>query len=175
MPKSILISESGSLGFDLTVLEIYHTSITASNLIATISASDLTGSNNLQIDNLPDSYSTFFAKCTSGPCQNTTASLTVVGSASPSTRYFDVHSTSTTSTVSITFPVAAGPTTGSLSQTVSFIDFALFTIQANAAYPETFAGWYDSATGGSLWTASNPLSITNTTFTGSDQFYARFS
>ena len=175
MPKSILISESGSLGFDLTVLEIYHTAITASNLLATISASDLTGSNNLQIDNLPDSYSTFFAKCTSGPCQNTTASLTVVGSASPSTRYFDVHSTSTTSTVSITFPVAAGPTTGSLSQTVSFIDFALFTIQANAAYPETFAGWYDSATGGSLWTASNPLSITNTTFTGSDQFYARFS
>ena len=175
MPKSILISESGSLGFDLTVLEIYHTSITASNLIATISASDLTGSNNLQIDNLPDSYSTFFAKCTSGPCQNTTASLTVVGSASPSTRYFDVHSTSTTSTVSITFPVAAGPTTGSLSQTVSFIDFALFTIQANATYPQTFAGWYDSATGGNLWTASNPLSITNTTFTGSDQFYARFS
>ena len=175
MPKSILISESGSLGFDLTVLEIYHTAITASNLLATISASNLTGSGTLQIDNIPDSYNTFFAKCTSGPCSGETGSLSVIGSASPSTRYFDVHSTSTTSTVSITFPVAAGPTTGSLSQTVSFIDFAFFTIEATPTYPETFQGWYDSATGGNLWTASNPLSITNTTFTGSDQFYARFS
>ena len=175
MRKSILISESGSLGFDLTVLEIYHTSITASNLLTTISASALTGSGTLQIDNLPDSYSTYWAKCTSGNCNGTTASLSVIGSSNPATRYFDVHSVSSTSTVSITFPVSDGPTTTAISQSVNFNDFTLFTIQATPTYPETFDGWYNSETGGQLWTSSNPLSIELNTFTGSDQFYARFS
>lgn len=175
MPKSILISESGSLGFDLTVLEIYHTSITASNLIATISASALTGSQTLQIDNIPDSYETFWAQCTSGNCNGTTASLSVIGSGNPATRFFDVHSVSSTSTVEITTPIADGPSTTTLSQSVNFNDFTLFTIQANPTYPETFDGWYDSETGGNQWTSSNPLSIELNTFTGSDQFYARFS
>ena len=177
MSKSIRISETGSIGFDLTLLEIYHTSVTASNLIASVSASLFTGSAGIVIDNLPDEYTTFYAKCISGPCTGTTASLAVIGNAKPGVRYFNVGSTSTTSEVSIITPVVAGPSTSPevLEQTVNFNNVSSFNIQATPNYPEEFNGWYDAVESGSLWSTSSNLSITIDTFTGSDDFYAYFS
>ena len=182
MPKSIRIKESGSLGFDLTVLEIYHTSITASNLLTTVSASVLTGSSGIVVDNLPDSYDTFWAKCTTGECAGTTASLSVIGSAKPGVRFFNVFKSGDgDGTVQITAPTADGPTSASagLEQTVNFNNDSLFTIQANEIYPSDFDGWYHVASGSEAsptrLATSSVLSITNTTFTGSDSFYAYFS
>lgn len=177
MSKSIRISETGSLGFDLTLLEIYHTSVTASNLIGSVSASALTGSAGIVFDNISDDYTTFYAKCVSGPCSGTTASLAVIGKAKTAVRRFTVGSTSTTSEVSIVTPTAAGPGASpeTFEQSVNFNDHSSFNIQATATYPEEFDGWYDAVDSGTLWSTSSNLSITLNTFTGSDDFYAYFS
>jgi hypothetical protein len=177
MSKSINIRESGSLGFDLTTIEIYHTAITASNLITIVSASALTGSG-VTINDIPDAYNVFWGRSKDNACINTTGSLNVIGNANPATRYFDVFATDSSgnnSTVEVTYPVAAGPVTSSIAQKVNFNTYPNFTIKANPVYPATFGGWFHASSGGSSVSTDNPLSITLTTFTGSSQFYGRFS
>lgn len=173
MSRRIRLQVSGSLGRDLTTVSIYHTSVDAGNLLtSSITASELNAG---ILFDVGDSTSSFWAKSDDGKCLNVSQSVTVqnVGN----TRYFTVASDGQ-GTVQINAPVSAGPTTGSLTQNVNFNVHSVFTIEATATYPATFDGWYNKASGSSgetQWSTNNPLTITNTTFTGSDGFYAYFS
>lgn len=158
-------------GTDVEDMDIYHTEVTASNLItSSISTTELTTGLTFEI---PDTATLVIANCTSGTCTGQTGSVEIP-QYSPGTRYFTVNSDGD-GTVEITAPVSAGPTTTFLSQSVNFNIYSSFTIEASATYPNSFDGWYDSATGGSLVTTDNPLTITLSTYTSTDDFYARFS
>ena len=178
MSKQIFIKAS-VLGRDVNTLNIYHTTASAANLItSSISRADLISGSNFIVD---DNVTDIIAVCNDGgDCQDSTGSLEIT-QFTRARRYFNVHSTDVDATVSITYPVADGPTTGSLTQTVNFSVYTNFTIEADATpgYPRisSFTGWYDSETGGNLISTNNPLTITQNTFTGSrgDEFFARFS
>jgi len=178
MSKQVFI-QATAVGRDISTLDIYHTSITGSNLLASnVPKADLQTGLYYIVD---DDVTNFFTSCNDGgECQDSTGSLSI-STYSPNIRYFNVHSTDIEATVEITYPVADGPTTGSLSQTVDFRVYPTFAINADAspAYPRlsTFTGWYDAASSGNLISTSNPLTITQNTFTGSrgDEFYAIFS
>jgi len=179
MSKRVFI-QATTIGRDITTLDLFHTAVTASNLIeSNIPKADLLSGSYYVVD---DNITQFIASCNdSGECQAETGSITF-GSFSPSIRRFDVASTDAEATVSITYPVAAGPTTGSLEQVVDFREYATFVIQADAspAYPRLseFTGWYDKASEPhTLISNNNPLTIGLTSFTGSrgDNFFAVFS
>lgn len=178
MPK-ILRVKLPQVGGDISTVSIYHTAITGSNLIAeNVSASLLTGSGiEYTVD---DDITTIFAQVEDGgDCQLTTGSdtSTLWGH---QVRYFEVYAVgSSDATVEITSPVTLGPTTSEVSASVDFRDHstAVFTADASPGYPDvsTFDGWYTAETGGELHSTNNPITVTLTTFTGSDAFYARFS
>ena len=179
MSKKVFLQAS-TIGRDISTLDIFHTAVTASNLIeSSVPKDDLLSGSYYVVD---DNINHFIASCNdSGECQDSTGSITFE-SFSPSIRRFDVTSTDTEATVAITYPVAAGPTTGSLEQVVDFRQYATFVIQADAspAYPRLseFTGWYDKAsTPHTLISNDNPLTIGLTSFTGSrgDNFFAVFS
>lgn len=167
------------VGGDITTVDIYHTAITASNLIqANVSASLLSGSGkNFTVD---DSITTLFAQVNDGgECQLTTGSdtSTLWGH---QIRYLEVYSVgSSDATVEITSPITLGPTTTAISSSIDFRDYSTVVLTADASpgYPEVsgFDGWYTAETGGTLHGTDNPITITLNTFTGSDEFYARFS
>ena len=173
MSKRIRLQVSGSLGSDLTTVTIYHTAVHSSNVLtSSITASEL---NNGILFDVGDNTSSFWAKSDDGKCLNTSQSVTVSGA--ENTRYFTVASDGQGS-VQINAPTSAGPTTSSLTQTVNFNVSSFFTIEATATYPRTFDGWYNKpsgSTGEVLWSPSSSITITNTTFTGSDGFYGYFS
>ena len=178
MSKKVFIN-GVTIGRDVTSLDIYHTSVTASNLLtSSISKEDLLLGSSFIVD---DDVNKFIAVCSDGDvCQDETGSITF-STYNPNIRFFNVHSTDTEATVEITYPVAAGPTTGSLAQTVDFRTYSSFIIEADTvpAYPRLtgFDGWYDAASSGNLISTDNPLTISQTSFTGSrgDEFYAIFS
>ena len=173
MSRRIRLQISGSLGTDLTTVTIYHTSVDALNVLtSSITASELT--TGILFD-VGDNTSSFWARSDDGKCLNTSQSVTVqnVGN----NRFFNVGSDGQ-GTVQINARISDGPTTGTLTQTVNFNVDSFFSIQANATYPTTFDGWYNKpsgSTGETQWSTSSSLTITNTTFTGSDDFYAYFS
>lgn len=173
MSRRIRLQVSGSLGRDLTTVSIYHTEVHADNLLtASITASELNAG---ILFDVGDSTSSFWAKSDDGKCLNTSQSITVASVGN--TRYFTVASDGE-GTVQINAPVSAAATTGSLSQVVNFNIHSVFTIEATATYPVTFDGWYNKpsgSTGETQWSTDSTLTITNTTFTGSDGFYAYFS
>jgi hypothetical protein len=173
MSRRIRLQISGSLGTDLTTVTIYHTSVDALNVLtSSITASELT--TGILFD-VGDNTSSFWAKSDNGKCLNTSQSVTIqnVGN----NRFFNVGSDGQ-GTVQINAPISDGPSTSTLTQTVNFNVESFFSIQANATYPATFDGWYNKpsgSTGEAQWSTSSSLTITNTTFTGSDDFYAYFS
>ena len=175
MSKSIKLY-ANSIGGDIASMSLYHTSIAPANLLAeNVTPAQLTGSGvTVQV---ADGISTFWALVSdSGDCTQVSASFSNA-LFQPNKRYFNVaNSGSLTNTVQINAPVAAGPTTSSLEQTVNFVNNSAFIIEASYVYPDytAFLGWYDSETGGNLISTNNPLTITQTTFTGSDSFWARF-
>jgi hypothetical protein len=169
MSRKITLNAT-QLGSELTLMDIYHTEVTGSNLLtSSISTAQLTAGITLTA---PDDATLFIAQCTSGKCNELTGSVEIPVY-SQSTRYFTVNSDGN-GTVSITTPVSAGPTTGTLSQSVNFNVYPLFTITAAATYPFTFQGWYTAAIGGILLTTNSTLSVTLDTVTLTDDFYARF-
>lgn len=178
MSKRIFVKAS-ILGRDVSSVDIYHTSASAVNLISSsVDRHTLLSGSYYEVD---DEVTDIIAVCgDGGECQNESGSLEIT-QFSRTRRYFNVHSTDVDGTVSITYPVAAGPTTGTLNQTVNYSVYSNFTIEADATpgYPRIsgFSGWYDSETGGNLISTNNPLTITVNAFTGSrgDEFYARFS
>ena len=162
-----------NFGPDVTEMEIYHTSTASLNLITESVTQDLFDP---YLDlTVEDEYTTLIIRCSEGECLGRTGSVDI--SYDRNVRYFTVTSDNggAGGTVEITTPVADGPTSGSLSQTVDFRTFPTFVIEATANYGATFDGWYDELTAGTLVSIDNPLTIEQTTFTGSDDFYAYFS
>lgn len=175
MSKSIKLYAQ-SIGGDILSMSLYHTTIAPSNLLAeNITPAQLTGSGVVvQVD---DDVTTFWALVSDdGQCTQVSSSFDT-NIFRPNKRYFNVaNSGSLTNTVQIIAPVAAGPTTSSLEQTVNFINHSSFIIEASYVYPDytAFLGWYDSEVGGNLISTNNPLTVTQDTFTTTDSFWARF-
>lgn len=178
MSKVVTISLS-QVGGDISTVDIYHTSITGSNLLASnVSASILTSTGvNLTVE---DSVDTFFALVNDGgACDLTTGSFSS-SFFRPYVRYFHVEAVgSSGATVEISYPTLLGPTTGSLDLEVDFRNYSYVTITADETpgYPvvSTFDGWYTQASGGTLHSLDSTLTITLGTYTTSDSFYARYS
>ena len=178
MSKTVFIQAS-TLGRDINSVDLYHTSISSGSKIATaVSSSAIRSGSSYQV---PDTAVTFLAVCNDGgECQLSSGSITI-SAYNRNIRYFNIHNTYGSATVEITYPVAAGPSTGSITQSVDFREYSYITIQADPSpeYPNitTFDGWYDASSSGNLIATNNPLSITQTAYTGSkgDEFYAIFS
>ena len=175
MPKVIRL-QTTSLGGDIDSVDIYHTSITASNLIsASVSSSLLTGSGATFV--VDDNVNTFWAHVSGGLCAETTSSITA-SAYSPNTRYLTFYTSGSDEggSIEMIYPNAIAATTSSFTASVNFIDFAYASIQANEpTYPDDqFQGWYYSNDRSNAFSTSPTLTLTNTTFTGSDVIYAYF-
>ena len=172
MAKTIRISAS-EVGADVTFIDIYHTEITGSNLITgSITREGLLNGLDLIVE---DGITQFFAQASGSTLCFPNSGSIYAEPYVQGTRYFKFF-TEGTGTVEETYPFAVGPT-GSFTQTVNFNIYPQISVQASAVYPIEFDGWYDAATGGSLLTTDNPITITQFAYTGSylDRFYARFS
>jgi hypothetical protein len=100
-----------------------------------------------------------------------------IASTAGNTRVFTVTS-NTSGSVEATAPVVVPATSGSFVQAVNYDIYSTFTIEAAPTYPFTFDGWYDSISGGTQVSTTNPLSIGENDFTSSfslDKIYAQFS
>ena len=166
-----------TLGSDVSTVSIYHTSVTASNLISSsISKNLLTGSGiNFEV---ADNITTFFAYADSGSCLGFSGSVTA-SVYSPNTRYLSFLTSGSVdegASLDMTSPFTIGPTTSSFSSSVNFLTYASATVDANSGtYPQdTFQGWYYSATSSNAFFTGSTLTLTKTTFTGSDAIYAYF-
>ena len=163
-----------SLGQDLTTVSIYHTSVTASNLLtASLTASALPFGVEFIVD---DTATVFIARADDGKCLNYSASFEIASTAG-NTRVFTVTS-NTSGSVEATAPIVVPATSGSFVQAVNYDIYSTFTIEAAPTYPFTFDGWYDSISGGTQVSTTNPLSIGENDFTSSfslDKIYAQFS
>ena len=179
MPKSVRLYAS-SVGSDIVSMSLYHTAVNSSNLLASgVSPATLTGSGvNVTV---ADDVTSFYATVTdTGSCFATTSSIFQSTLLQPNKRYFNIINSGSTgpNTVSIISPTAAGPSTSSLEQTVNFVDHSSLVCRADFSYPDftAFKGWFSSEVSSSatFLSSDNPLTITQTTFTGSDSFYAHF-
>lgn len=171
MSKKVTLTAT-DVGTDIGLINIYHTLITGSNLLtSSVNGSQLlTTGFEFIVD---DSVTVFIAQAADGQCLNYTGSISVTGE-DQTVRYFRVYSDGN-GTVEETAPSTKGPTTSFFSSSVDYAVHSLFTIEATATYPYEFDGWYDAATGGTLISTSNPLSIGFTTLPSNHNFYAYFS
>lgn len=174
---NIFLAQAGG---DISTVDLYHTSVTGSNLLqAGISASLFTEGSGINYT-VDDNVDTFIAVVNDGgECQLTSGSFSS-SYFQPYIRYFHIEAVGTSdATVELTYPESQGPTTDSIDIDVDFRDYSYVTIVADesAGYPavSSFDGWYTEETGGTLHSTSNTLTITLDTFTASDNFYARFS
>ena len=165
------------LGGDLQNLDIYHTSITASNLLVSDITASLLASTGIVVE-VDDNVTTFIARAKDGDCNNRSGSLNI-GIFQPSTRYFEVISDGE-GYVSAILPDAIGPVTSSFTATVNYLVDPLFVIEAdNSFYPGfQFQGWYNAVSGsGTLLSTESQLSIGLNDYTASlsgDSIYAYF-
>lgn len=167
---------ASELGEDIQNIEVYHTSITASNLLFGPVTRSLLLSPGYEIT-VDDDITTFFARCIGGDCNLRTGSLNV--NYAPNTRFFTVHSDGE-GYVSATLPTAIPTTTGSFSSSVNYAVDSLFVIEADSSYiPGTsFEGWYNKVSGsGTLISTASQLSIGQNDYTSSliqDNIWAYF-
>jgi len=164
------------IGGDIDVVDIYHTAITASNLIsASVSASALTGSGISFI--VEDSVTEFFAYASGGLCVGTSGSITASVYV-PGTRYFTFNTSGSDEggTIEMSSPFTIAPTTSSFTASVNFNTYASTTVVATGVtYPDDqFQGWYYSPTSSTAFATGSTLTLTLSTFTGSDDIYAFF-
>ena len=171
MSKRITLSNV-LLGSDVTVLDFYHTSITASNLITSSISASYFASNSLTFD-VPDTATTFIAECTSGDCFGQTGSLYIPPVDSNTTVY--TLTSDGNGTVEITSPDSITATTASLEYGIDYNIYSSFTAEATPTYPFTFDGWYDAASSGTELSTSTTLTVTSGSFGGITSFYALFS
>ena len=174
MSKKIKIT-GVEIGGDIGVVDIYHTAITASNLIsASVSASLLTGSGiEFVVD---DNITEFIAYASGGLCLGTSGSITA-SVYSPNTRYFSFATSGSDEggTIEMSSPFTIDATETSFTASVNFATYASATVVAQEfTYPDDqFVGWYYSGTTTQI--STNPtLTLTLNTFTGSDDFVAFF-
>lgn len=175
MPKKVTLTAT-DIGADITTVELYHTSITASNLISSsVSASVLTGSGVTFV--VEDDVSTFLAYASGGLCLGTSGSLTS-SVYSPNTRYFTFYTSGSDEggTVEMTYPFTIAATTTNFTASVNFVTYGNAVVVASEpSYPDDqFQGWYYSPSSSTAFSTDPTLTLTNTTFTGSDDIYAFF-
>ena len=163
------------LGGDIQTVDLYHTSVTGSNLI-TGSVSRLHLFQGATVT-VPDDATIFLAQATAGvgPCHPQSGSFTVAKHR-PNVRFFTVEA-GTGGQVEQTAPFTTAPT-NAFSQSVNYNLYTSFNINASTTYPYEFDGWYTAsgASAGALISTDNPLSITQYQFTGSltDSIFANF-
>jgi len=171
MSKRITLTKV-QLGSDLTVLDFYHTSVTASNLITSSISASYFASNSLTLD-VPDSATTFIAQCTSGDCFGQTGSL-YLPPVSTNTIVYNIISDGD-GTVEISSPDTFAATSGSIEYGIDYTIYSSFTAKATATYPYSFDGWYSAASSGTLLSSNSTLTVLSGSFSGNTDFYALFS
>ena len=163
------------LGDDLQNLQIYHTSVTASNLLVASITSSVLSTSGVVVE-VEDDVNTFWARSIDGDCNNRSGSLNI-GVFQPNTRYFTVTSDGD-GFVSALLPDAITATSSSFTASVNYLVDSLFVIQANDTYPYVFEGWYDAVSGsGTLISSASQLSIGQNDYTASltnNNIYAYF-
>lgn len=165
------------LGTDLTNVALYHTEITASNLLVASITSSLLGSTGVVVE-IPDDVTVILSKCLDGDCRERTGSLTI-RPYTPNTRYFDVFSDGQGYVFSV-LPTVTSPVTSSFTAEVNYTVDSVFVVEAdNSYYPGyQFQGWYNDISGsGTLLSSNTQLSIGQNDFTASltgDKLYAYF-
>lgn len=165
-----------TLGPDVGLVHIYHTAVSASNLISSsISASLLTGSGiNFTVE---DDVTKFIAYSPSGICAGETGSITA-SVYSPNTRYlhFFTSGSDEGGTIEMTTPFTVDPIATDFTASVNFTVYSSATVEATAGtYPDDiFQGWYYSTTSSAPFATGSTLTLTLNTFTGSDDIYAFF-
>jgi hypothetical protein len=184
MPRKYTLTAT-SLGVDTDIVDIYHTSVTAGNLLtSSISASSLLTGVELIVN---DNTSSFIVVNSSTACSGSSGSVDE-GVYEPNTRFFElivadtnaVAAGSGTGSISISSPTSAGPSSTSLTQTVDFDAASTFTTTATGNSNYDFTGWYTSSltSSGALISTNATLNITENAYTHSlreDRFYAVFS
>ena len=165
-----------NLGEDIQNIEVYHTSITASNLLFGPVTRSLLISPGFEVE-VEDDVNIFLARCIGGGCNLRTGSLNV--SYTPNVRLFTVHSDGE-GYVSATLPNAISPITSSFSASVNYAVDPLFVIEADSSYIPgySFEGWYNAESGsGTLISTASQLSIGENDYTSSlsqDNIWAYF-
>ena len=164
------------LGEDIQNIEVYHTEITASNLLFGPVTRSLLVSPGYEIE-VDDDINVFVARCIGGGCNLRTGSLQV--SFTPNTRTFNVHSDGE-GYVSSTLPTPIAQTTSSFSASVNYGVDSLFVIEADNSYNPgvSFEGWYNKVSGsGTLISTGSQLAIGQNVYTSSlinDNIWAYF-
>lgn len=175
MPKLVKLNGT-ELGGDIEEVDIYHTSITPSNLISSsVNANDFSSSGVSFV--VEDTVTTFLAFVSGGLCFGTSGSVTA-SVYSPNTRYFEFSisgSNIDTATIEMISPTAVAPTQNTFTASVNFLDYSSATVRANEdTYPnDQFVGWYYKNTSTQI-SSNSTLTLTLNTFTGSDDIVAFF-
>ena len=163
------------LGTDLTNLALYHTEVTASNLLVASVTSSVLDSGGVIVE-IPDDATTIISRCIDGDCSARTGSLQI-NPYLPNTRFFEVISDGQ-GYISAILPDVVSQTTSSFTSTVNYNVDSVFVIEASDIYPYNFEGWYNQVSGsGTLISSNAQLSIGQNDFTGSltdDKIYAYF-
>lgn len=176
MSKVIKISAT-TIGDSISTLALYHTAITASNLLsASVSASVLTGSG--ATVTVEDNVTTFYAVCNDGGfCDGETVSLTV-SLFNPTTRWFNFYTSGSDEggSIEMTYPFTISATTSSFTASVDFTTYPNAVVEANdgAGFDDIFQGWYYSNSRNTSFSTSSIITLTDTTFTGSSTIYGWF-
>lgn len=167
------------LGGDIETVDIYHTSITGSNLISSSVSASLLISPGITFE-VEDNITTFLAYVSGGLCFGTSGSVTA-SVYSPNTRYFNFYISGTNdqgAEIEMTYPFSIGPTNTSFSASVNFSIYPNATVEVSeAVYPnDQFKGWFYGPNMSTpfLDSGSRTLTLTLNTFTGSDDIYAYF-
>ena len=164
------------LGSDIQNVEVYHTAVTASNLLFGPVTRSLLISPGYTVE-VDDDVTTFIARCVGGSCNLRTGSLNI--NYSPNTRLFTVVSDGE-GYVSSTAPTSIANVTGSFTSSVNYAQYSFFNITADASYypGKAFEGWYNAVSGsGTLLSTSASISIGRNDFTSSlanDTIFAYF-
>lgn len=175
MPK--LVKLTGDIGGGVSFVDIYHTSVSPSNLISSSISSSVLINTGITFT-VNDDVTTFLAYASGGFCDGSTGSVTA-SVYSPSTRHLKVYTSGSDEggSVEMTYPFIRTSTTTQFSASVNFNTYPNATIVASSAtYPDDqFVGWYYSPTSSTAFSTNSTLTLTLNTFTGSDNIYAYFS
>jgi len=167
------------LGDEITLVDLYHTSVQPENLIsASFSASLLLNSGaSFVVDDTVSNFLAVVSHYSGSTCFGKTGSLTM-GVYNPITRwlYFFTSGSDEGGSISMSYPFAIASTTSSFTASVNFNDYATATVTATGGtgFDDRFEGWYYSSTSSYAFSTGSTLTLTNTTFTGSDKIYAWF-
>ena len=158
---------------DMLTLQIYHTSITGSNLLtSSISSSGIfTGKdlfNGLEFQ-VEDNVEQFYVKNLSA-CTNIGS-----GSLSENSNYVAYYTVDPSSNGSVQITGESTVTRSSVSTTRhNFSLYPTLTLESLPTYPYEFAGWYsNTAYTGSVLSRSNPVTISSGSFSGITTWYAK--